>query len=334
MKSLSLLTLALCTAGMIQATHGAAPDKFVLPDPVAIVEGKEIKAADVQKMLANLLQRSGKQLSDLTDEEKQQATRSVVDTLITQQIVTKQSVGIIVGDDEVDAYLKKFSSQFADPKQFDEQLKASGLTLEETKAQIRDTLRQRKWMDQQVDGKTEVTDAEAKDFFTGHPTYFDAPELVRASHILIRVPENATPEQVAEKEKAIAAAADRIAKGEDFAKVAQEVSEDPNSKDKGGDLDFFPKKGMIPFPEFTEAAFALQKDEVSKPVKTKAGFHLIKQTDRKDAHKMTYDEAKPRIFAFMKEDKKKSALRDLFRQLRAAATITNNLPAEPKSDTK
>ena len=135
---------------------------------------------------------------------------------------------------------------------------------------------------------------------------------------------------MAEKEAAIKAVAARLKKGEDFATVAKEVSEDPGSKETGGDLDFFSKDRMVP--EFADVAFKLKKGEVSDPVKTQFGFHIIKATDHKDARTVPLDEAKEKIVQHLQQQKQQAAATQLFDSLQKNAKIENFLPPLLASD--
>ena len=357
MKSACLFTLALCAAGLTvsnaadPASSGSAtpatpaksgsvsavaPAKtgsssFVLPDPVAVVEGKPIAAADVQVALSNALQRSGRDIATIPDSEKLAAARSIVRNMIGQIFVTTRSADIKVSDADVDARYQQFLAQVTDRKRLDEQLKANNMTLDKLKEKVRESMQVQQWVQQQAKGKVTVTEADAKTYYDANPSFFDQPELVRASHILIAVPADAKPEVVEAKKKAIDEVAARLAKGEDFAKVAKEVSEDTGSKEKGGDVNFFPKARMVP--EFADAAFALKKDEVSKPVKTKFGFHIIKATDRKEAHKIAFDDVKARIIERLTGQKQQEVARSVVDDLLAKADVKNNLPPEVKPPT-
>jgi peptidyl-prolyl cis-trans isomerase D len=110
---------------------------------------------------------------------------------------------------------------------------------------------------------------------------YNRPERVRARHILRTVARGASDGEVARVRGEIEAAKERIDKGEPFEQVAAEVSQDPGSQVRGGDLGFFARGQMVK--EFEEAAFALTPGQMSGPVKTEFGFHLIKLEERQEA---------------------------------------------------
>jgi peptidyl-prolyl cis-trans isomerase D len=123
-----------------------------------------------------------------------------------------------------------------------------------------------------------VTDAEVDKYYEEHARDFETPHQMRAAHILIRVPEGAAAEAEGKAKAAAAEALRRARAGEDFAKLARELSQDPGSAANGGDLGFVAKGEMVP--PFEEALFKLKKGEISaEPVKTPFGFHVIKVTD-------------------------------------------------------
>jgi peptidyl-prolyl cis-trans isomerase C len=204
-----------------------------------------------------------------------------------------------------------------------------GLTPEKIKEDMRGNLQEQHWLDDQIKGRAEVTDSEAEAFYKKNPDKFEKPEQVRASHILISVPADAKPEVVVEKEKAAQAIADRIKKGEPFDKLATELSEDPTAKQNAGDLDYFTRERMVP--EFSEAAFKMNKDEVSAPVRSQFGYHVIKVTDRKPAATVTLEEAKPKLMAFLKQQKRQEEIEKVVRAIREKADVKINLP-EPAPD--
>jgi peptidyl-prolyl cis-trans isomerase D len=135
--------------------------------------------------------------------------------------------------------------------------------------------------------------ARIEQYYKENPARFDKKKRVRARHILVKVDEKAgAPEQDAAKKK-IEAIADRIKKGEDFARVATETSDDPGSKGRGGDLGFF-GAGMMA-KAFEDAAFKLKPGELSGPVKTQFGWHLIKVEEVQEPEKVPLEKAQPDI---------------------------------------
>ncbi len=141
--------------------------------------------------------------------------------------------------------------------------------------------------------EVEVTDEEIAQEYNWRMGEFAVPEAVRARHILLRLPpdaDEATEQEVREKIETIRK---KILEGADFAKMARKYSEDPGSRDKGGDLGYFERGKMVP--AFEEAAFSLEPGTVSEPVKTRFGYHLILVEDHRQAHQKTLDEVRDRI---------------------------------------
>ncbi len=137
---------------------------------------------------------------------------------------------------------------------------------------------------------------------------------VHARHILFRAPagDEKASKEAEDKIKAVIA---RLKKGEDFAKVAGEVTEDPSGKANGGDLGYFSKDQMVP--EFSEAAFKLENGQISDPVKTQFGWHVIKVEDRRVKPAPKFEEVKPQIENFVV----RKAQAEMVTKLRAEAKI-------------
>lgn len=135
--------------------------------------------------------------------------------------------------------------------------------------------------------------AEITAYYNAHQQEFAAPERVHAAHILIKLPANATAaEDAAARKKALAVLA-RAKAGDDFAGLAREYSDDPGSKASGGDLGVFGRGQMIK--PFEDAAFGMTPGEVTGPVKTQFGYHIIKLIEKIPAGEQTLAEATPRI---------------------------------------
>lgn len=134
--------------------------------------------------------------------------------------------------------------------------------------------------------------AELEAYYREHLADFQVEEQVRARHILLKVDDKRSAAQAeAELERVKA----RIQAGEDFAKLAGEISEDPGSKSRGGDLGYFGKGRMIA--EFEQAAFAAAPNEVVGPVKTAFGYHLIQVLDHRSGGQRPFTEVEAQVRA-------------------------------------
>ncbi len=162
------------------------------------------------------------------------------------------------------------------------------------------------------EGKKAVTPEAAKKLFDDTTKAMAPEEEVHARHILV------------EDEAQAKAAVERLKKGEDFAKVAAELSKDPGSGKEGGDLGWFTKDRMVP--EFAEAAFKLKKGEISEPVKSQFGWHVIKLEDKRSKPLPDFAAVKPQIDQYLE----RKAQQDLVIAMREKAKVERlDKPAAP-----
>ncbi|MEK5112419.1 peptidylprolyl isomerase PrsA [Bacillus albus] len=202
---------------------------------------------------------------DITKDEfyeqmKTQAGKQVLNNMVMEKVLIKNYK---VEDKEVDKKYDEMKKQYGD--QFDTLLKQQGIKEETLKTGVRAQLAQEKAIE-----KT-ITDKELKDNYK--------PEI-KASHILVK--DEATAKKVKEE----------LGQGKSFEELAKQYSEDTGSKEKGGDLGFFGAGKMVK--EFEDAAYKLKKDEVSEPVKSQFGYHIIKVTDIKEPEK-SFEQSKADI---------------------------------------
>jgi peptidyl-prolyl cis-trans isomerase D len=138
---------------------------------------------------------------------------------------------------------------------------------------------------------------EAQRFYNNNIAQYQTPEQIRASHILLNL--------AGKDEAAIRTQAETLLQqaksGADFAELAKKFSEDPGTRDKGGDLDYFGRGRMVP--EFETAAFALEPGQVSDLVRTQYGFHIIKLADKKAAVTRSFEEVRPQIEDQLKQQR-------------------------------
>lgn len=286
----------------------------------AKVNGKPITKADFQAEV-DRFERQASMMGKGTDEKQLAEMREqILGKLIGRELLRQQAVklGIKVTDADLEDHLKGLREKMGSPEEFSKALSHMGLTEQTLKEQFASEMMMRRLIDQEVASKIVMDPNEAKAFYDKSPDMFKTPEMVRASHILVKVDANATPEEKAKALEKMKGIEKRIKGGEDFATVAKEVSDCP-SKEKGGDLDFFQRGQMVG--PFEQAAFSLKKNQVSGIVESEFGYHLIKVTDHKDAGTMSFEEIKPRIEQYLKNEKISQQLAQYVDKLKSTAKI-------------
>lgn len=161
---------------------------------------------------------------------------------------------------------------------------------------------------QQLAALEQVSDDELKAYYEAHQDTFQQKEEVSARHILIALEQNASPAQIRKAKEKIAGILAKARAGQDFAKLAEENSEAPSAS-TGGELGWFGRGAMVP--AFETAAFALKKGEISEPVRTEYGWHIIKLEDRREERQKGYDEVKDSMRDMIAEDRASERVSDL-----------------------
>jgi parvulin-like peptidyl-prolyl isomerase len=164
-----------------------------------------------------------------------------------------------------------------------------------------------------------VTDAEARAFYDANPKAFESGPRFLASHILIRVPADSSATRKAELRKEAEDLLARVNKGEDFATLARQYSQDTNSAAQGGRLPVFSKGQMVP--AFADAVDALKPSQVSGPVETPFGLHIIQLHERLPSQTVTFELARETVVKHIQGQRRQQALQQLVGTLRAQAKI-------------
>jgi parvulin-like peptidyl-prolyl isomerase len=295
-----------------------------LPDVVAVVEGKEIKKEELEQALATVLAGQGIPADQLPATQRAEGYKMLLNELVLEKLVSSRAAAVEVKDEQVDARVEQIKSRFPSPEAFEEQLKKAGQSIAKLREDVTASIRQQEWVESQVKDAPKATDKDAEEFFEKNPQQFEKPEQVRASHILLSLQKDAEESVVSEKRKAAEAIAARVKAGEAFDKLAAELSEDPSAKQNSGDLNFFTKEQMVP--EFSQVAFSMQKGDLSEPVRSQFGFHIIQVTDRKAGEKMTLESVKPQLLIFLNRQQHDQQVQKLLQDIREKADVQVKLP--------
>ena len=202
-------------------------------------------------------------------ELKDQVGDQVLQNMVYEKILSKKYK---VTKKEIDNKVQELmdQNQITSQDQLEQVLAQNGSTVQD----LRDNVKFQLLVFKATTDGVKVSDKEMQDYFDKNK---DSLVQVKASHILVK--DEKTANEVEQK----------IKNGEDFAKLAETYSTDTATKDKGGDLGWF-NKGVM-YQEFEDKAFSMKKGEISAPVKTDAGWHIIKLVDKKD----TLDDFKSQV---------------------------------------
>lgn len=170
-----------------------------------------------------------------------------------------------------------------------------------------------------------VTDQEIEEYYQFNEQNYHKEPQVEASHILIKVPSDAKAEEEETAKKKIEDLRSQIMAGGNFSELAEEHSEDDATNKKGGNLGFFSKGRMVP--AFEEAAFNLEPGEISEPIRSPYGFHLIKTTAKKEGGIPPLDELKGEIEKIITGEKEQEIAEDLADRIYSELSETQDLEA-------
>jgi foldase protein PrsA len=236
-------------------------------DVAARVNGQAITWKDIDKKYALL-----------SDSAKSYMTKDILLNQTITEMVIKQEVAkknILIDDAYLQAMVNNIKNQFPDEKTFNDTLAQQGISYSDLVDQLALSLKLNKML--QLDlPELRVNESEIEAFFAANKDSLSTPEQVSASHILVNSSEEADKIEALLKD------------GADFSELAKNYSLDKASAVYGGSLGYFSKGMMIK--EFEDAAFALKIGEISEPVQTKYGYHIIMLTGKKAAKEAMLDD--------------------------------------------
>lgn len=297
------------------AAAAAAPG-----DIVAKGKGLEITREQLNKSMESML---GAMAGQQIPPERLQGVRpQILERLIGMELIKSKATDAdkAKAKEIIDERMAEIRKSAGSDEAIEKQLKTRGMTLEDFKAKMMEEGIVQAVLEREL--KVQVSDDEVKKYYEDNPSKFEQPETVRAAHILIMTQDPTgqplSEEKKKERRKVIDDLLKKARDGEDFAKLAKEYSEDPGSKDKGGEYTF-PKGQMVP--EFEAAAWALKTNEISDVVTTQYGYHIIKLYEKNPAKKMTLAEVAPRLKEALKGQKLQPLVGEYVDKLKEEANV-------------
>jgi hypothetical protein len=311
-------TLAAAALAGGAGAQSAIPVARPAAKPVTVVNGTEVRAEELEAVL----KAHGPSPVPLTEAQRRQrqmeALSVLVDNLLWHQFLEKNTPPVPAA--EVEKKLQELAAGLkAQGKGLAEFCQDTGQTAEQLRVNLGDNLR---WS---AYAAKHISDSALEQYYKEYKDFFDGTQ-VRASHVVLRVPEGTAQ---ADREKAraqLSALRAQIVAGKlDFAAAARKYSQDP-AAEQGGDLGLLQRKWFFLDENFLKAAFALKVGEVSDVVQSDLGFHLIKVTDRKEKperDKPAYASIKEAVREFCAEDLRQQILA---RERKSAKISPPNLP--------
>jgi parvulin-like peptidyl-prolyl isomerase len=206
--------------------------------------------------------------------------KEALQALITEKLVQKEIVarGIQIRDDDIDHYIDRIKQQnHLDDDQLREALKQQGLDYTKYRQQIREEIEKVQLLNKVIRAKVTISPEDIHRYYEAHKKDYEGAGSVKVRQITLRLDEDAPEPVVAAVTQRVEAVRNRLLKGEDFATVAKQVSEDPLAAE-GGDLGAIEPSKLLP--EFEQALSKMKEGEISESIRTKMGVHLLKLEKR------------------------------------------------------
>ncbi|MCZ8542214.1 peptidylprolyl isomerase [Psychrobacillus psychrodurans] len=253
---------------------------FALPIALTVVlAGCSAEAKTNKETVATV---NGEKISqeELTETLMTQYGVAALDTLITNKIfeMEAESEGLSVAEKEIQSELTELIETYGDQEEYEAVLDANNIEEEALLEDITTHLLQTKVLEKVIN----ITDEELATYFEENKTTYEQTEQVEASHILVA--DEATAKEVINK----------LNEGSDFAELASEYSTDTSSSTAGGSLGYFGAGEMVE--EFESVAFEMEIDDISDPVESEYGFHIIKVTGKQDAKEAVFEDVKEEVY--------------------------------------
>ncbi len=271
-----------------------AGKKIIFERVVAVINDAIILRSELEARMVPVIGEA-QQIADPKERDRRidKLRGQVLDEMVNEELIVQAAEGakIEVESTEVQAALDEIkSSNNLDDAQLAQVLAAQGYTLGNYKTDLRRQLLRLRAVNQLVAPKVTVTDEDIKARYDEMQRRSASVSAVKLSHMLFKLPEHPTEQQLAEAKEKAAKAIARVKNNEEFAKVAGEMSEDDGTKATGGELGWF-QRNSLANPEWEPIVFAMEKGDVRGPVMGPQGMHVffvseVKKSDLKQFAEM------------------------------------------------
>ncbi len=322
-SSMAACLVIIIGIGSLPLGKGLRAYAEIIDRVIATVNNEVITLSELEESVALYMHKgvpSG--APPISAQEQQALQRRLLDELINKKLVEAFAVksGIQASDDEVD---KAIQDVMARNNLTKEKLLAAlaqdGLSFDEYRAQIRDQIVKAKLIHREVRSRVNVSDDTVREYYLNHQEEFKAEQGVVLRHIMLRVPKDPSDRVLQETERRARSIRDELLQGRPFEEVARHYSQDETTAAQGGLLGFFRIEDLIP--EFRAVVADLGEGEVSEPIRTPQGIHLVKVEERTTGEVRPFEKVKEEIRLRLYEDQSERFFQDWIRDLRKNAFI-------------
>lgn len=298
-----------------------APVVFSSNGPAAArVNGEEISEFRLERFFVEYLEDQGRAVGSIRNPTAyKQLRRKALDALIDKELLWQEAVkrGVVISDAVVKDQIDQTREALGGTEVFVRRLNDAGFD----EAGFTEYTR-RELAAQQVYAELTKVDApdeqQVRAFYEEHRAEMSRPEEVQARHILVKVPQGADAATVEAARLRLSEMRVKITQGADFASVARSSSED-DSASAGGELGYFPRGRMLP--EFEATAFSMAIGEISEPVRTSVGWHLIYLQNHQEAADVTQEQGLEMVRAYLARQQQNQARLQALARLRSSNRI-------------
>ncbi len=303
-RSLSAVLAAVAMFAPVAASaqpKPASPNagrKVIVERVVAVINDSIVLRSELDARMIPVIGEA-QSIADAKERERriEKLRSQVLEEMVNEELIVQaaEAAKIEVESAEVQAALDEIkTSNNLDDAALGQVLAAQGYTLANYKQDLRRQLMRLRAINQLVAPKVNVTDEDVRARYDQMQRRSEAVSAVQLSHILFKLPENPTEQQIAQAKERAATVIERVKGGQPFAQVAAEVSDDVGTKATGGELGWF-QRGSLANPDWEPVVFSMEKGDVRGPVTGPQGMHVFHVTEIKRSDLKSYAEMKEGI---------------------------------------
>ena len=298
-KRLLLLTATLFIMGQFPSWAVSSTSSATLPKTVATVDGLPIYESALTSEMQRIATKGWTNgMSGNTKESINIRKSKALETLITNELFRQASRTQALEDidNKVTQRVLEMKKKYPSEEDFNAELKRKNKTIENIRAEARDDIQLQEYLNKIKNKDLQISDAVVEKFYKDSKNNFIVPEKIKVRHILVSN-DGSSAEQVEKTLKKATELRERILKQKNFALVAKESSSCASATN-GGELEYISRSYMPA--DFDKVAFSLKIGEISAPVKTRHGFHIIEVLDKKPEYFRPFAEVKEFITTYLK----------------------------------